>query len=728
MSLHGTHVTSLLFGQPGSPVVGIAPACRGLVLPVFRDAKGGRAGRVSQLDLARAIERAVEEGAHIINISGGERTPDGRADSLLERALQLCETSGVLVVAAVGNDGCDCLQVPASVPSALAVGATDPDGAPLESNNWGDVYRTNAVLAPGEDIVGAAPDGKLTALTGSSFATPLVTGVAALLIAAQLRDGSPPEPLAAGRAVIKAASASPCSPEDAPECRRHLAGHLDAARAFDLVTQRDTTAQHHAAAHESGLRAAGEPLQQATTTSLESSEGASSMASNEMRPACAEAADRPVPARDDGVGAASQAVRGEEEAASPPARPQTPADSPRAAAPAGPVPSGSSSPAPTGAVSTGAAAAPGAGTEHGVRPATGCGCGGSPSTGCTCGDSGNGSRPLVYALGTIGFDFRTEAARDGFRQLMDPYIVMGGDDVPIERPANPYDPEQLHSYLTQNPWASDKLTWTLLIDSTPLYALEAEAPAGMDFGDPPILDPMWDEKELKEAVQRPAALARILTRLAAPPVNRAYRLFREAIVGQVRVPDDRDYVSRVSIPGVLTDRTTQLFSGERVPVVEVDARGIYTWNEAELVSSITDQVAKDTEDRNVSIPSDTVQKTIRALLDKLYYQFRNLGQSSPDRALNYAATNAFAFGQEISKGLLSAKHVPGPEDRFYALDSITVTKSPYCRADSDCQLVNIVFFDPEDERRSRVTFMFTVDVSRPIPVILAPPRTFLGTM
>jgi subtilisin family serine protease len=59
MSLHGTHVASLIFGQPGSPMFGIAPKCRSLILPIFRDI---REGHLPQLDLARAIEQAVQEG------------------------------------------------------------------------------------------------------------------------------------------------------------------------------------------------------------------------------------------------------------------------------------------------------------------------------------------------------------------------------------------------------------------------------------------------------------------------------------------------------------------------------------------------------------------------------------------------------------------------------------------------------------------------------------------
>ena len=51
---HGTHVVSIVLGQHDSPVHGLAPRCRGLVVPIFRDV-AGRPESVSQLDLARAI-------------------------------------------------------------------------------------------------------------------------------------------------------------------------------------------------------------------------------------------------------------------------------------------------------------------------------------------------------------------------------------------------------------------------------------------------------------------------------------------------------------------------------------------------------------------------------------------------------------------------------------------------------------------------------------------------
>ena len=66
-SQHGTHVASVIFGQQGSSVLGIAPGCRGLLLPIFQDGKGDGLAPCSQIDLARAITQAVEAGANIIN-------------------------------------------------------------------------------------------------------------------------------------------------------------------------------------------------------------------------------------------------------------------------------------------------------------------------------------------------------------------------------------------------------------------------------------------------------------------------------------------------------------------------------------------------------------------------------------------------------------------------------------------------------------------------------------
>src|SRR5438105_4981883 len=69
---HGTHVASVIFGQPDGPVHGIAPHCSGTILPVFESAGHDSIRPCSQLDLARAMIAALEAGAQIINVSGGE--------------------------------------------------------------------------------------------------------------------------------------------------------------------------------------------------------------------------------------------------------------------------------------------------------------------------------------------------------------------------------------------------------------------------------------------------------------------------------------------------------------------------------------------------------------------------------------------------------------------------------------------------------------------------------
>ncbi|MFE1775125.1 S8 family serine peptidase [Streptomyces sp. NPDC059008] len=763
MSLHGTHVTSLLFGGHGSVVSGLAPQCRGLLLPVFRDAQKGR---VPQLDLARAIERAVQEGAHIINISGGERTPDAQADSLLERALRRCDDHGVLVVAAVGNDGCDCLQVPAAVSSVLAVGALGTDGEPLKINNWGAAYRTNGVLAPGQDIEGAAPGGSRAALTGSSFATPLVSGVAALLVGAQLRAGADADPRAAAEAILKTASRVPCSPDDAPECRRRLVGTLDAARAHDLITGRsDTTARSdtsvtssdvtavpsgatpHSAyrtqllAPEPGVNAAGalpspgtSPAEAPPTKApsggpppSETTEGVNAMDTDHTDIAADEPAEttdeeetpQPPPEPPDQVsGTSAVATSGaesmegdsamESNGVDVPVRETTGATDDGGTLPLAP-------PEPAGV---------GSGQGGGVRAA----CGGGTRGSCECSGK-SGSRQLVYAIGTIGFDFQTEARRDTFRQAMPPTQGKPGPNgEPTSVQPKVYDPVELSDYLALNPWESDKLTWTLELDRTPIYALEAETPAGMDWGGPIPPKPAEVKRAAQEAATDPDKLAQLLIDHSYPPVSTIYKTFRDAIVGQVQDEKAPNLITRVSIPGVLTDRTVRLFSGQYVPVVEVWSRGVATWNENALVNAVIAEVTEQLEaDRKkVAISREDLEKTVRALLDKVYYQFRNLGQSSADRAMNYAGTNAFQAASAIAEGLLSAKFVPGKSTNFYALDTVTVSKSPYCRIGSDCQDVVVTFMDPEDDRRAKVNYLFTIDVSDIPPVSLAPSHRFLG--
>lgn len=647
MSVHGTHIASLIFGQPDSPVVGIAPQCRGLIAPVFQDFEERR---LSQLDLARAIEQAVQEGAHVINISGGQQSPEGQAEGILQRALQLCEDNNVLVVAAVGNDGCPCLHVPAAVPSVLSVGALGADGKPLESSNWGEAYRSNGILAPGENIRGAAPGGGTVSLTGSSFATPIVSGIAALLLSAQVQGGRPLAPRAVGEALL--ASALPCQPRDSQECRRYLVGTLNVPGAYASVTKGGTRTMTGVNTTEAAYPAVGAATPGAHNEAAETPAAGIVAAGNDSLAGPSEAA---VPgsapaAPETGIAAASGGLPAEPATSERPGRPAEPSDAIPGALPSPSYPGVSPSHAPV----------------DGVVPAADCGC-------------GDATKSYIFAIGTIGFDFGTEARRDTFRQLM-PRQQRGEGEPPVSVPPNPYDVFQLVDYLDENKSESTKLIWTLNLDLTPIYAIEAE--------------------------------------LAYP--EDVYEVFRGALRNQALPVEDENYVSRVSISGVMTGKTTRLFSGQVLPVVRVQHRGLFSWRETALVDALIPEVTEMQSDAT----EQWARQTLRAFMDKIYYQLRNLGQSSPDRALNYVATNAFTFATGIRSGLISSQQVPGGAN-LYTLDTVTVTKSPYCRMDSDCWDVQVKFFDPENDRRARAVYLYTVDVSDEMPVSLAPTHEFL---
>ncbi len=239
---HGTAVAGLIFGRHGtdSPAPGMAPDCRGLIVPVFGDADAppGEPFRpsCSQLDLARAILTAVEGGASIINISAGQYGPASSSEPILADAVARAIRRGVLVVAAAGNDGCECSQVPAALPGVLAVGAMDALGRPLESSNWGDAYRATGLLAPGADLVAALAGGDRFAVAGTSFAAAVVSGAAALLWSLAIRLGQALRGAHVREILLD--SANTCL-DDSILSRRHLKGRLDLVQAARWLRYED---------------------------------------------------------------------------------------------------------------------------------------------------------------------------------------------------------------------------------------------------------------------------------------------------------------------------------------------------------------------------------------------------------------------------------------------------------------------------------------------------------
>lgn len=582
--LHGTHVTSIVFGRPGSLVEGVAPGCTGLVVPVFRETPAGLA--CSQIDLARAILVAVEHGAHIINVSGGQLSRSGEPEPILAGAIETCARRGVLVVAAAGNDGCECLHVPAAIDGVLAVGALDSAGRPLDASNWGARYRGAGLLAPGRDIPGALAGGGVSHRTGTSFAAPFVAGAAALLASAERAAGRIPD-LARIRAALLQA-AEPCDPDIA--AGRCLAGRIAIEPALALLTGGQTVTD--AALHPAGL--AGPSLSGAL------------------------------------------AVAGMSEPMPPPAALSAP-------------------PEPVAAVLAQGCACGGKASadshDHGEGSPSGCscGCGGKPG-GCSCGKGG--PPQLVYALGRLGIDFGTEARRDSYAQA-----VPGG---------MPEDPRALLTHLGDAPYEASGLIWTLNLDATPIYAVQPDGPFAVT----------------------------------------GYERLREFLSAQV----GEEAAELVSVPGVVTG-SVRLMSGQTVPVVAPAIRGLYCWKSKPLVELALGALPKGAE---AQAAYEKQSAGVLDFLNRVYYDMRNLGITAEERAMNYAATNAFQISEVIA----------GASRANLDLDGLSVRKSPVCRPDSDCYDVELSFFDPENTNRASRIYRFTVDVSDVIPVTIGTVRSW----
>ncbi len=171
MSTHSTHITSLIFGR-----------CWGLLAPVFADVPQSGAPAINQcrgvaanspnsispVPLNKPPKMAHRSLTSVAVLSPTWEKPKtgsiwGRAPPArsvtTDRAVQMCRDRNILMVAAAGNDGCDCLHVPAALRAVLAVGATDARGYPLDFSNWGKTYQSQGILALGENILGAKPGG-----------------------------------------------------------------------------------------------------------------------------------------------------------------------------------------------------------------------------------------------------------------------------------------------------------------------------------------------------------------------------------------------------------------------------------------------------------------------------------------------------------------------------------------------------------------------------------------
>ena len=170
---HGTAMAGAIVAK--SRLTGVAPGARVVAVRAFSSTSSGSASSTS-FDLARAVDRAVTEGARVINLSFA-----GPQDPMLQQSLKLARDKGIVLIAAAGNAGPKSAPLyPAADPSVIAVTATDSDDQVYKGANRG---KHIAVAAPGVDVLVPAPQQAYELSTGTSVAAAHVSGVAALLLA-----------------------------------------------------------------------------------------------------------------------------------------------------------------------------------------------------------------------------------------------------------------------------------------------------------------------------------------------------------------------------------------------------------------------------------------------------------------------------------------------------------------------------------------------------------------
>jgi len=134
-------------------------------------------------EVAAAVKYAADNGANIISLSLGSSVDD----SYLHQQIDYAISKGVTVVAAAGNDGCNCLSYPADYPEVIAVGASTATDTTASFSSYGSNLD---VIAPGTagDVCSSfytstnATSAYTCSYSGTSFSTPITSGMVSLLI------------------------------------------------------------------------------------------------------------------------------------------------------------------------------------------------------------------------------------------------------------------------------------------------------------------------------------------------------------------------------------------------------------------------------------------------------------------------------------------------------------------------------------------------------------------
>lgn len=170
---HGTHVAGIIAArQNNAGITGVAPESNLLIGKVLGDNGSGSANA-----LVQGIYWAIKNNAHIISMSLGGSMYSAEIHQAMKDAVH----AGIFIICAAGNDThMDTVNFPAFLREAVSVGALNRNGKVTQFSSKG--YQVD-IMAPGEDILSTFPPSSYASLSGTSMATPFITGVVALMLA-----------------------------------------------------------------------------------------------------------------------------------------------------------------------------------------------------------------------------------------------------------------------------------------------------------------------------------------------------------------------------------------------------------------------------------------------------------------------------------------------------------------------------------------------------------------
>lgn len=186
-AMHGTHVAGIIAADRKNDIgiKGIADNAK--IMSVRTVPNGDERDK----DVANAILYAVDNGAHIINMSFGKSTSPRK--EVVDKAVKYAEQKGVLMIHAAGNDSDD-IDVEKNFPTRFyADGSEAKNWIEVGASSWGadkdfvgsfSNYGKKSVdlFAPGVEIYSTLPDNKYKNLDGTSMASPVAAGVAAVIM------------------------------------------------------------------------------------------------------------------------------------------------------------------------------------------------------------------------------------------------------------------------------------------------------------------------------------------------------------------------------------------------------------------------------------------------------------------------------------------------------------------------------------------------------------------